>query len=297
MSHDQLFKDLLHAFFREFLELFFPQVASRLDFSRVTFLDTEQFTDIPEGELRRADVAAQVYTIEGTPEIIIVHVEVESQRRPAEFPGRMFEYYMLFRLRYRLPVFPVVVYLSPGAGGLTQEQHREELFGVPVCTFEYSVIGLPDMEADAFQSIVDNPLAPALSALMRAGQLGRVARKLGILRQTLTSAVDEARKSLLLNLIETYLPLNEREKVEFEQQAAQTALEVREMLTIYEERGIEKGIVQGLQRRVLKELTRKFGTLPAETVAYVRATQTEAEVDALLDRVEVAASLEELGLS
>ena len=33
MAHDQTFKDLLRAFFPEFMDLFFPQVAARLDFS------------------------------------------------------------------------------------------------------------------------------------------------------------------------------------------------------------------------------------------------------------------------
>jgi hypothetical protein len=41
MPQDQLFKELLQEFFRDFLELFYPAVASRLDFERVTFLDKE----------------------------------------------------------------------------------------------------------------------------------------------------------------------------------------------------------------------------------------------------------------
>jgi len=54
MAHDQLFKELPSAFFREFMELFFPDIAARLDFSRVTFLDKETFTDLPKGEQREA---------------------------------------------------------------------------------------------------------------------------------------------------------------------------------------------------------------------------------------------------
>jgi hypothetical protein len=68
--HDQLFKELLRVFFREFLELFFPEVAARLDFARVVFLDKEVFTDVPEGSRRELDLVAQVYTQDGTPELI-----------------------------------------------------------------------------------------------------------------------------------------------------------------------------------------------------------------------------------
>src|SRR4051812_40936414 len=98
MSHDQLFKELLQAFFREFMELFFPNVAARLDFSRVTFLDKEMFTDLPRGDQREADLVAQVYTLEGQPEIILTHIEVEARRR-SSFPERMSEYYWMLKLR------------------------------------------------------------------------------------------------------------------------------------------------------------------------------------------------------
>ncbi len=122
MDHDQVFKELLGAFFREFMELFFPNIAARLDFGRVTFLDKETFTDLPHGMQREADLVAQVYTLDGQPEIILTHIEVEVRRRSA-FPKRMFEYYMMLSLRHRVPAYPVVFYLAPGAGVLPAERH------------------------------------------------------------------------------------------------------------------------------------------------------------------------------
>lgn len=79
MAHDQLFKELLRAFFSEFLELFYPEVAARLDFTRVTFLDKEVFTDVPEGSRRELDLLAQVCTLDGEPKLILIHVEVQAQ--------------------------------------------------------------------------------------------------------------------------------------------------------------------------------------------------------------------------
>jgi len=66
--------------------LFYPDVAARLDFGRVTFLDKEVFTDVPQGSRREPDFIAQTYTLEGEP----------------EFPFRVFEYYMLLRLRFQM---------------------------------------------------------------------------------------------------------------------------------------------------------------------------------------------------
>src|SRR5207302_742646 len=108
-AHDQLFKDLLRAFFREFVELFFPDVAQRLEFTRAVPRDKELFTDVPRGKQRELDLVTEVPTREGKPEVVLIHVEVESGRRP--MGARMHEYYMLLRLRLRLPVLPVVIYL------------------------------------------------------------------------------------------------------------------------------------------------------------------------------------------
>lgn len=39
--HDQLFKELIHTFFSEFLEVFFPEVYEHIDFSAVHPLSEE----------------------------------------------------------------------------------------------------------------------------------------------------------------------------------------------------------------------------------------------------------------
>jgi hypothetical protein len=118
----------LRAFFREFLESFSPEVAARLDFARVMFLDKEVFTDVPEGSRRELDLVAQVHTQDGIPELILLHLEVQAQRQ-REFPYRMFENYALLRLRYKVLVFPVVVYLVAGMSGLNEVDYEERLFG------------------------------------------------------------------------------------------------------------------------------------------------------------------------
>ena len=106
MSNDQILKEFLQEHFREFLLLFYPDIAARIDFSQVTFLDKEAFTDFPEGRQREADLIAQVKTLDGKPEVFLVHTEVEGQKRSV-FPARMFEYYAAFYLRRKLPIFPL----------------------------------------------------------------------------------------------------------------------------------------------------------------------------------------------
>ena len=115
MGHDQRFKEFLQTFLQEFLRLFFPDVECRLDFRGVEFLDKEVFTDPGEGSVRRADVVAKLHTHDGQPELVLVHIEVQSGQEK-DFEARMFEYYALLSARYRIPVYPVVVYLRGGPG-------------------------------------------------------------------------------------------------------------------------------------------------------------------------------------
>ena len=53
IHHDQLFKQLIHTFFAEFLECFFPEVHDAVDFSSITPISGEMFTDLVEGKVER----------------------------------------------------------------------------------------------------------------------------------------------------------------------------------------------------------------------------------------------------
>jgi hypothetical protein len=211
MSHDQLFKELLREFLPEFMVLFLPEIAARLDFTGVEFLDKESFTDFPEGAVRESDVVALVHTVDGEPEVLLVHIEVESQRR-GTFPERFWEYYSLHRLRRRRKVIPIVLYLSPGSVGLGMERYDDTVLGRTYLTFAYHVVGLADLNADSYWN--QNELAVALSAAMRPAALGRLEQKWHALVQIAQSPLNDARKLMLANVVESYLKLNETDAAE-----------------------------------------------------------------------------------
>lgn len=52
VHHDQLFKQLIHTFFAEFIDLFFPDVYLHIDFDSIKPLSEEMFTDLIDGENR-----------------------------------------------------------------------------------------------------------------------------------------------------------------------------------------------------------------------------------------------------
>ncbi len=155
----------------------------------------------------------------------------------------MWEYYALLWLRRGLPVLPIALYLAPGTGGLAVETFETVLFGDPILTFRYRAVGLPDL-AEADDENQPNPLGPALGTFMRSPETRRVVRRLRALQKRAIIEADDARRALLLGLIDRALPLtSEQETDEFRRLLGEPAQqEVRNMITIYEQWGLERGL-------------------------------------------------------
>jgi hypothetical protein len=213
LGHDQLFKALLEKFFKDFLELFFPKVAERLDFGTLVFLDKELFADLPQGPTREVDVVARLETHEREPEIVLVHVEVQS-RPEKDFARRMFEYSVLLWLRHRAPIFPVVLYLQ-GGEGLADEEYQESLFERELFRFRYASVGLARLPAEEY--VETGPFGAALAVLMsRRKDADPVVLEADMQQRVAKSGLDDLRMFLLLDVIETYSKLSEDERARLE---------------------------------------------------------------------------------
>ena len=309
MDHDQIWKEVLTEFFGEFMELFFPRIAEQLDLTTVEFDNTELFADPPTGDVRRPDLVAEVACREGGRELILIHVEVQSCRDP-EMDRRMWEYYCLLRVRRKLPVLPIVLYLAPGRAGLVRETYREQLFGQTYCTLRYWAVALPSFSAERFLRS-RNLLAPALSALMRPGRLRRPVHKLQALDAVAAAETNEARRYMLAGVVGAYMVLSEVDEAEFEQLAAREPnTGVATMVNIFEQKGIEKGIEKGIQqgiekgiaegllagqrRSLLGQMTSTFGELPGDVRARVAAIDDPERLDVLLVAILKADTLEQM---
>lgn len=107
-KHDQLFKQLIHTFFEEFLEAFFPEIHKQIDFQSTVQLSEEFFTDLIDGDVRRLDIIVQARII-GEESLIIIHVEPQSSVQ-TNFHERMFQYFSLLYHKFRKPIIPIAVY-------------------------------------------------------------------------------------------------------------------------------------------------------------------------------------------
>lgn len=310
MGHDQRFKELLKLFLRPFLEYFFPDIAARLDLSSPEFVDKELFEDPPEGRHRVADLVARVATRDGEPELLLVHVEVQADKR-SDVPGRMFDYYALLRRTYRLPVVPLVVYLRGAGEGLTHEEYRDVVLGVDTLRFRYGCLVLSQLDAEEHVA-GDEALLAGLAALMDRSSVQRpFGLRLSMLDRIGRSPYDPYRKFLLTNLVEVYFELGENERERFDRELSRPEFrEAKKMAVSYvdkimqegreegrsegREEGRSEGVLEGKRDALLRLLRKKFGSVPAEVVARVQATTSVEPLDALFDQVLESSSLDDV---
>jgi hypothetical protein len=203
-DHDQRFKVLLETFFSDFVQIVAPNHAARLSLERTEFLKQEVYTDVPQGEKRYLDLVAKVPDLNNQEELVLVHVEVEGQFRSG-FSSRIWRYYLQLQLRHSLPILPIVVFLKGGPPGLQQAARRELFFEEEITLFRYYSLGLSSAEAEAYLARPE-PLAWALAALMSFNG-SEAQHKLDCMKRLSGNQLDPARQFLLLDCIQTYIPL------------------------------------------------------------------------------------------
>jgi hypothetical protein len=296
IDHDQIFKQLIEAFFREFLELFCPDEMQLMDFQQVEFLRDEHFTDVRRGEHRRLDLVARVGLKAGGEKFVLVHTEFEASRKDEDFPRRMFQYFCQLFLRYDTEILPIAMFTDDARWkDLIPDRFELSVANKPVMQFAYHFIKLKHLD---YRQYLDshNPLAYGLMAKMNYNRKERVRLKADFLRLILKCPIDPARRSLLVEFVETYLPLKTREQAEFQQlvESEREYVEVQQMITVYEkqalekgiqqgiEQGIEQGLLRGKQEALILLLVKKFGKVSATVERKVRRIDSGERLESLL---------------
>ena len=314
MDHDRLFKELLTTFFREFLDLFLPDVAAALDpEAAIVPMDKEVFTDVTLGEKHEVDVLMKA-RFRGQEAFFLVHVENQATPQ-ADFPKRMFRYFARLTEKYDLPVYPVVIFsydvpqrpephlfqvAFPGRNGVKKNVMR----------FEYAVIQLNRLPWRRFMR-QENPVASALMAKMRMRPGDRPRVKAECLRLLASLKLDPARATLIGVFVESYLALTAQELAQYERTLAGLApaerQETMEMMTSWQRegralgiaegitQGITQGITEGKEALVVRQLRRRLGSVPEAVSARLGSLSAEQLDDlgeALLD-FSTAADLEQ----
>lgn len=297
--HDSIFKALLRLFFADLLRLAVPDLAARLDLAHPMFLDKEFFT--ASGRRRELDLLARVSFLGGSGSLLI-HVEVEARYRPG-MGRRLWRYRNQIQARHEIQVLSIVLYLDRGKAGVQILTLEDDLLGPGLGDFRYVAFGLASCAAIDYLDRPE-PLAWGLAALMARGTWSRPELKLACLRRIAAADLDDLRRSLLVNCVETYLELNSEEAEEYARLCSvRENREVRRMATTWSERmkaqGREEGLQEGLltvRALLLGLLEQRFGSLPEQTRERVEAISSIDRLARLHQRALTARSLGALRL-
>ena len=213
----------------------------------------------------------------------------------------MFRYFVLLWLRHSVPIVPIVIYLRGGPAGVGFRQFMMLSFGEEQVRFQYRSVALARLDA---QSYVDsgNPVAAALAALMnRRRAKDTLTLRAVMLQRVATSALDDARKLLLTNMIETYFTVAPKHEEKFSRIMSQESYREAQKMQLtwadkMKEEGHRKGLVEGKRATLIQLLSLKFDTVPDATRARVQSLSLD-ELDTYVERVLSVETLEEMGLS
>ncbi|KYC40556.1 flagellar assembly protein H [Scytonema hofmannii PCC 7110] len=283
IDHDRLFKELISTFFIEFLELFFPQIASTIDRDSIRFLPQEYFADLTSGEEKIIDLLVEVKQA-GKEVGFLIHVEAQSYTEK-ECARRMFFYFARLYQKYLQKIYPIVIFSFDEPKREEAHTHTVEFTDLKVLEFNFASIQLNRLNwRDFLQQ--SNPVAAALMAKMQIKPQERPRVKAECLRLLATLRLDPARTRLISGFVDTYLNLNLQEEQRFQEEIGKLKEPdkegIMEIVTSWERRAS----LQATRSLIIRLLNRRVGQLPETITSQIdnlSIQQLEALGEALLD--------------
>jgi hypothetical protein len=328
VSADKLFRTAAEMFLGNLVELVRPELAATLDFDQAKIAPPKAYTDFRKQGLREPDVVAEVPTLTGKQQLLVVHVDIEDKFGKI-MDQRMLEYGLHLILKTKKPVISIAIFLK---GGKTSIELREVVWEDEeqrwvTLRFYYVAFCLKPSLAEDYVNR-PQPLASALAALMRSNIWDRVEQKLECLRGiSRAEALDMSQRYVLGKIVDNYLDLSDDEEGRFAAELKRGAnKEVSEMVVTWEEaleereatgeargeatgeargevtgeaRGLAAGAVREARKAILLLAERRQRLPPEELAALAAKLEAIHDLDRLhriLEAIVEVSSLAELDL-
>ncbi|HYW20915.1 MAG TPA: DUF4351 domain-containing protein [Nodularia sp. (in: cyanobacteria)] len=290
IDHDRLFKELIQTFFWEFIELFLPEVLEYITQDSLNFLTEEIFTDVTTGDKRKVDLLAQVKW-SGEDSYFLIHIENQAYNQK-EFERRMFHYFARLDSKFLMPIFPIVIFSYDEPKRPEKSQYVVNFPHRKILEFNYVAIQLNNLNWRSFLN-KPNPVAAALMAKMNFQPEERIRVKLECLRMLVTLQLNPAKIELISGFIDTYLKLNTTEEQELNTELHQANLIEEEKIMEIVTSWMEKGIEQGEQKIVKRQLKRRFNNITPAIESRINELSSQ-EIESLADAIFDLETLEDL---
>ena len=308
-DYDSPWKEVLDAYFEQFLAFYFPAVHALTDWGRgYEFLDKELQQVEREAELGRqvVDKLVKVWLKDGQEAWVLVHIEVQSQYE-ADFGRRMYVYnYRLFD-KYNVRVISLAVLGDDRAGW------RPSSFGYSLggCTvhFEYPVTKLLEYVADeAALEASRNPFGTVTLAHLKTMEThgapeARQGWKRRLTRNLYERGFTPAEVRQLYRFVDWLMDLPKEleeqlrtELAQFEKEKKMPYVTSIERLAIEEgrEQGLEQGLRKGLLTGIAQCLRLRFGATDLELMTEIEQITDVKRLQAVLHYIATAASPDDL---
>jgi hypothetical protein len=290
-QYDEIVKHLMDRFADEFAILAFDTP----DVQVLETLDTEQQTI----KVHRNDMTFKVLWHNET---VLLHIEVQTEdSRDKPMPLRVLAYTSELLLRHELPVYSMVLYLSPNAG---QTDPGGYSYGNDVLGLQhkYHVIRLADLEGAAFLDTASVGLLPFTPLMRPPTDMNTEVWLRKCVEKTEAAPVDTQTRGTLLFALSTLgsiaHDLTFLQKLISEEMMQESPF-IEHLIQKYSEQGIEQGSREMTIKNTLSVLTKRF---PQSDVQHVeQALESIQDLDRLtelhltaIDTPSVEAFLQEL---
>lgn len=304
-DYDSPWKEIIERFFPEFMAFFFPEAQEAIDWSQgYKFLDKELQQVVREAETgaRRVDKLVQVIKKgDGREAWVLIHVEIQGQPETT-FAERMYIYnYRLFD-RYQRRVASMAI-LTDTSHSWRPHQFAYELFGCQVL-LDFPIAKLLDYEVDREVLVADNnPFAVVTMAHLqtqatRQSPTQRYAAKLNLAKMLYHRGYNRQEilgLFLFIDWIMTLPPELEEQfmtdLIAYEEREQKPYVSSVERLAT--ERGLRRGMEQGLQAMILDTLQIRFDAVPKHVVVQVESITDPDALKTLHRQAVTAVTLDE----
>ncbi len=306
-KYDIRHKETLRLFLREYFELFFPELASKMNFETAEFLDKELLA-IQEFDLDTTSVDVERITdalilieieLDGGKEWILIHWEQESVKKN-QSAKRYFKYFCGIYFKHDKLVFPIVMFTDDAVWKKPIENcYKLSLFNFPIVDYKYQLIKLKNFTSSEFEKkIPGNPLAAAYLPLTKYGKSERPLIKAKAIQGIAITVQNSVKQTVLMSLIEASIQLNKDEDKEFKEIISKNInYKGAKMLQTVEELGIEigreQGIEEGSKSTVVRILNKKFKHIDESIKKQIEELERN-ELDNLAEDLIDMSSIEDL---
>ena len=267
---DNAWKEILDAYFKEFVELCLPDLYPLVDWSKPWInLDKELHRITKDGLTGKKflDKLFSVVLKTGEEEWILVHLEVQAKSDKL-FSQRMFVYaYRLFD-RYQKSVFSCAILADNNKNW--RPNHYETGIAGSCLRLDYHIVKLLDYKGQ--ENVLENSSNPfasvilshlAASKIKKSPNKVRLQTKLHLTKRLYRKGYSKEQVLKLYLFIDWLIHLPEVFEIEYKEEVYQLeATQKMAYISTIERFGIQKGIQQGEYQFLLHLLKCKFSSIP-----------------------------------